>query len=152
VIAGAALKPRYVVGRLAGSATVQMSLIYATAGVVYTLANLMLARILSIPEYASVTLILAIIGFGGIVAPMGQDRAVVRHHLPATPSLLAHGLASATTIAFGGDRQLLALRAGLRHLRHPGTRHRRPEHGDPGLLTPAERAPILHRHPDLPGF
>jgi O-antigen/teichoic acid export membrane protein len=99
VIAGATLKPRVVVGRLAGSATVQMSLIYATAGVVYTLANLMLARVLSIPEYASVTLILAIIGFGGIVAPMGQERVVVRHHLPATPSLLVHGLASAATVA-----------------------------------------------------
>ena len=95
--AAAALHPRLVAGRLFGSATVRMSLVYATAGVVYTIANLMLARALTIPEYASVTLVLAIIGFGGIVAPMGQERVVVRHHLPATPSLLAHGLAAATT-------------------------------------------------------
>jgi O-antigen/teichoic acid export membrane protein len=95
--AAAALHPRLVAGRLLGSATVRMSLVYATAGAVYTIANLMLARALTIPEYASVTLVLAIIGFGGIVAPMGQERVVVRHHLPATPSLLAHGLTSATT-------------------------------------------------------
>lgn len=91
--------PRSVVGRLLGSATVQMSLLYAATGVVYAVANLMLARILSVPDYAAVTLILAIIGFGGLVAPLGQDRVVIRHHHAATPSLLAHGLAGAGTVA-----------------------------------------------------
>ena len=87
--------------RLLRSPTIQLSVLYAATGVAFTLANLILARVLSIAEYAAVTLVLALVGFGGLLGPLGQERVVVRQSLAVTTGLLAWGAAASATVGLG---------------------------------------------------
>src|SRR4051812_49687761 len=88
-------------GRLLRSATLQLSVFYASTGVAFTLANLVLARTLSIADYAAVTLVFALVGFGGLLGPLGQERVVIRQNLAASASLLAWGAAASAIVGLG---------------------------------------------------
>lgn len=62
--------------------------IYGAAGVGFAAANLLLARVLPTPEYALVTLIIALSNVGYALAPLGLDGIVNRRSLEAGPRLL----------------------------------------------------------------
>jgi hypothetical protein len=84
--------------RLLRSATVQSSTLYVSTGLAFMLANLVLAHALPIADYAAVTLALALVGFGGLLGPLGQERVVVRRNLAASPSLVGWGAAAAAAV------------------------------------------------------
>ncbi|HEX8376086.1 MAG TPA: hypothetical protein VF606_13000, partial [Geminicoccaceae bacterium] len=79
-------------------ATVRSSAIYAVTGVAFMVANVVLARALPVADYATVTLAVALVGFGGLIGPLGQDRVLVRRNLAATPGLLAWGTAASASV------------------------------------------------------
>jgi O-antigen/teichoic acid export membrane protein len=85
-------RPAAGVARLSRSATLRTSALAGVLGLAFTLANLLLARVLPVPEYAVVALALAIVTLGYTLGPLGLDRIVVRRNLPATPALLRHGM------------------------------------------------------------
>lgn len=75
--------------RLWGSPTLRSMVVYAFSGVGFTGSNLILARVLSTEQYAIFTLVIALGNLGYALAPAGLDGVVTRHHLDASPSLLA---------------------------------------------------------------
>jgi hypothetical protein len=72
--------------------------VYAATGLAFMAANVALARVLPVADYATVTLAVALVGFGGLIGPLGQDRAVVRRNLAASPGLLAWGTAASAVV------------------------------------------------------
>jgi hypothetical protein len=90
--------------RFLRAATVRSTAIYAATGVMFMVANVVLARTLPVADYATVTLAVALVGFGGLIGPLGQDRVIVRRNLAASPGLLARGTAASALVgaAVGG--------------------------------------------------
>lgn len=84
--------------RLLGAATVRSSAVYAATGVAFMVANVVLARALPVADYATMTLAVALVGFGGLIGPLGQDRVVVRRDLAASPGLLARGTGASAVV------------------------------------------------------
>ena len=85
--------------RVLRSASLQSSALAAALGCSFTLANLLLARSLSVADYGEVALAIAFVTLGQTLGPLGQERMVVRHDLPATPALLRRGVASSLLVA-----------------------------------------------------
>lgn len=84
--------------RLWYSPTLRSMVIYGAAGAGFAIANLILARVLSKPEYALFTLVIALGNLGFAVAPLGAEDMVNRRHLEAGPRLLQRILAVALPI------------------------------------------------------
>lgn len=93
--------PGRFLGRLLRSATLQQSGLYGAMGAMFMLANLLLARILPVADYATVSLVLAVTGFGGLIGPLGQERAVVRRNIATSLRLACAGLACASATGLG---------------------------------------------------
>ena len=72
--------------------------VYGAAGAGFAGANLLLARVLPMDEYALFTLVIALGNLGFSVAPSGVDSIVNRRHLEAGPSLLRRVLAASSTV------------------------------------------------------
>jgi tetrahydromethanopterin S-methyltransferase subunit F len=85
------------VRRLWTSPTLRSAAVYAAAGAGFAGANLILARILPTEEYASLTLLVALINVGFALAPLGLDGIVNRRQLEAGPRLLGRSLLATTT-------------------------------------------------------
>jgi len=81
-----------ILGQLGGllrSDSTQAALGFALGGVVFALANLLLARYLSTFDYAVFALMLALKEFGLALGPAGVELVINRHHLAATRRLAA---------------------------------------------------------------
>ncbi|WP_418159613.1 hypothetical protein [Benzoatithermus flavus] len=94
-----ARRPFALARRVMTSASLQASALSAALGGLFALANLLLARTLSVSDFADVTLAVTAVMLGQTLGPLGQERVVVRHDLPATPALLRRGIASAVLVA-----------------------------------------------------
>ena len=82
--------------RLRLSPTIRSAGVYGAAGAGFAVANLILARVLPPPEYALVTLVVALVNVGYALAPAGIDGIVNRRHLEAGPLLLRRVLLATT--------------------------------------------------------
>jgi O-antigen/teichoic acid export membrane protein len=78
------------------SPTIRTAAVYAGAGAGFAAANLILARVLPPPEYAVVTLVVALVNGGYALAPIGLDGMVNRRSLEAGPRLLRRVLLTTT--------------------------------------------------------
>ncbi|MFL5863868.1 MAG: oligosaccharide flippase family protein [Solirubrobacteraceae bacterium] len=87
--------------RLLRSATIWLSLLYAATGLAFMVANIVLARALSIADYAAVSLAIALIGFGALLGPLGQGRVIVRRNLAASTGLFVSGIATSALVGLG---------------------------------------------------
>jgi hypothetical protein len=76
------------VRRLWRSPTLRSVAVLGLSGLVFAVANLMLARALPTAEYALFTLVVALVNVGYPLAPAGVDGMVNRLHLEAGPRLL----------------------------------------------------------------
>jgi O-antigen/teichoic acid export membrane protein len=79
---------RKLAGMLRSDST-QAALGFALGGVIFALANLLLARHLSTYDYAVFALMLALKEFGLALGPAGVELVINRHHLKATRRLAA---------------------------------------------------------------
>ena len=90
--------------RLWYSPTLRSAFVHGVSGVGFAAANVILARVLSAPEYALFTLVVALVNLGGAIAPAGVDEIVKRHRMEAGPRLLwqVTGVATGTGLIFAG--------------------------------------------------
>jgi O-antigen/teichoic acid export membrane protein len=80
------------------SPTLRTVVVYATSGLGFAGANLVLARVLPTAEYAVFTLVIALANLGYSLAPAGVDGIVNRRHLDAGPRLLRRTLAASLLV------------------------------------------------------
>jgi hypothetical protein len=84
---------------LARSSAVRTALVYGTAGAAFALANLLLARVLPVDDYAVIALLLAFFNFGIPMGPLGADSVVNRTPTIVDSRLLARALTTALIVA-----------------------------------------------------
>ena len=70
------------------SPTLRTAVVYGAAGLGFSAANLIMARVLPTSEYGVFTLVIALSNLGYALAPAGVDGIVQRRHLDAGPELL----------------------------------------------------------------
>jgi hypothetical protein len=92
--------------RLLGSPIIYTAALYAMSGLGFAAANLVLARQLSTPDFALVTLLMALLNVSIPLATAGMDGVVSRYTLDLGPPLLGRVLATSalvglTTVAVG---------------------------------------------------
>jgi O-antigen/teichoic acid export membrane protein len=87
--------------RYVPSATVRSMAVYGASGLAFLGANLLLARALTLDQYALVTLVVALVTLGYHLAPIGLDGVVVRGRVDTGPALLKRVAAAAAAVGAG---------------------------------------------------
>lgn len=85
---------------------------FATMGLAFTLANLLLARFLAQRDYGLVSLIVGIVGISTPIAPVGTDLVVIRGFTASRGRLYARAATTGTVVAIA----VAAWAAGQYHL------------------------------------
>lgn len=87
------------IGRLWSSPSLRSSILFGVGGVVFAVANIVLARALPESEYGRVALVFALIQISLALAPVGADAVVIRRQLPARARMLRQVLATSAGVA-----------------------------------------------------
>ena len=79
--------------------TLRATAVFALSGLAFAVGNLLLARTMPVEAYGQLALAIALFNVFGLLAPIGVDQAMLRHHIDPGPRLLA--FLSASGIALG---------------------------------------------------
>lgn len=72
------------------------ALIFGLSGAAFAIGSLLLARVMPVAEFGSLSLALAIFNVFCLLAPIGMDQLILRHPIRAGPRLLTYLLISGT--------------------------------------------------------
>jgi O-antigen/teichoic acid export membrane protein len=85
--------------RMLRQSTLRATAVFALSGLAFAVGNLLLARTMPVEAYGQLALAIALFNVFGLLAPMGVDQAMLRHHIDPGPRLLA--FLSASGIVLG---------------------------------------------------
>ena len=69
--------------------TMRATAVFALSGLAFALGTLMLARSMPVEAFGQLSLAIALFNVFGLLAPMGVDQIMLRHHIDPSPKLLA---------------------------------------------------------------
>ena len=95
----AAVRVGGMIGRFLVSPVFYTAAIYTTSGLCFTAAALLLARVLSIADFARVTLLMALLNLSIPLATAGMDGVVVRRTLDLGPRMLRRVMITSAIVA-----------------------------------------------------
>lgn len=82
-------KPSALVQRMLRQPTLRATAVFALSGLAFAVGNLLLARTMPVEAYGQLALAIALFNVFGLLAPIGVDQAMLRHHIDPGPRLLA---------------------------------------------------------------
>lgn len=68
--------------------TMRATAVFALSGLAFALGTLMLARSMPVEAFGQLSLAIALFNVFGLLAPMGVDQIMLRHHIDPSPKLL----------------------------------------------------------------
>lgn len=92
-------RPSALVQRMLRQPTLRATAVFALSGLAFAVGNLLLARTMPVEAYGQLALAIALFNVFGLLAPIGVDQAMLRHHIDPGPRLLA--FLSASGIVLG---------------------------------------------------
>jgi O-antigen/teichoic acid export membrane protein len=81
--------PSGIVRRLMRQPTLRATAVFALSGLAFAVGNLLLARTMPVEAFGQFALAIALFNVFGLLAPLGLDQAMLRHHIDPGPKLLA---------------------------------------------------------------
>lgn len=88
-------------GAVIRSKVLRAAVVFGLSGLGFVAANLLLARALRPEEYGLFTLVIGLLNFGLMIAPLGADGVVNRRRLDPGPELLRRVLGTSLVVALG---------------------------------------------------
>lgn len=83
------VSPIALVQRMLRQPTLRATAVFALSGLAFAVGNLLLARTMPVEAYGQLALAIALFNVFGLLAPLGVDQAMLRHHIDPGPRLLA---------------------------------------------------------------